>query len=97
MKKLLSGLVVVISYLGMAFCSIWAIVSFLIYLFKENKQFDWDSIWFLGLYIFLFVFSAISVAFYSAKEDLPIKTKGRFQERLEKIAKERENNKPIII
>lgn len=48
----------IISGIGIGVCKIWAIISFLIYLFKDTP-FNWDSIYYGITFIVVYFISSI--------------------------------------
>ena len=94
MKKFLSLLLVIISYIISVISSIWMIVEFVIYLVKD-KPFNWNSLYVfivsvIATILFQFIFFIITINGKSKTIDRTTTlTKSKFQQRLEDIAKQR--------
>jgi ABC-type tungstate transport system substrate-binding protein len=90
MKKLIFKLLTIISSIAFAVGSIWVIVSFLIYLVKDNP-FSWASLWFtisslIGCFLFLILDIIIQVKNKKKEPEATgttFKGKSKFQQRLE--------------
>ena len=95
MKKTI-GLTVltIMSYLGLIGGIVWAIVSFIIYLVKD-EPFHWGSLWLTGVslvaMIFFFIWMSVSQHKYKAKRksEAPQKAMSKFQQRLAEMEAKR--------
>lgn len=67
MKKLIFSVIAIVGYIGICVCSIWAIVSFIIYLVKDIP-FNWWSVWTFLICCFVTFCGFVLSAIYGAKE-----------------------------
>ncbi len=91
-----------LAYLGATVSCIWAMVEFILYLVKD-KPFNWWSIWSILICscaaIALFIIGAVmsTKTKYNVRKSAPITDaifkKSRFQDRLEEMERQRNNNK----
>lgn len=97
MKTLILLLTKVLSAIAASVNFIWIVVEFLIYLVKDDP-FNWNSVWLFITCIVLTIalWIIIAVMLYKHKEakreTKQVRTKSRWQERLEEAAKQRGYN-----
>lgn len=94
MKTIILILAGVLAYLGSTISIVWAIVEFVLYIAKD-KPFNWWSIWTLIICIVL-SFALFILGVYLEAKSYGLRPtyrgKGGFQNRLERMQKEREEN-----
>jgi uncharacterized membrane protein YbhN (UPF0104 family) len=98
MKILSLSIIALVSYLAACASCIWALVEFILYLVKD-RPFNWWSVWTIiicGVFALVMVVIYAVVAAKENKRDLKkfqTRRKSNFEERLEKMAEERNRDK----
>lgn len=93
MKVIISMALTILSYISIGICSIWTIVSFLIYLVKDIP-FNWWSLWSIIISIVVMTVSIILTVVFKTIHDNKIiahyqqnKPKSRWKLKLEEVIK----------
>jgi|SRR6188508_176488 len=93
MKVVISLIITILSYISIGICSIWSIVSFLIYLVKDIP-FNWWSLWSIIISIVVMIVSLVLTAVFKAvnhnkvyTQHIDNKPKSRWELRLEEAIK----------
>jgi len=92
MSRIITGILAILSYFGVAISFIWAIVEFILYLVKD-REFNWWSVYTIvicGISVIVFgILTAILKAKKTLKPPPPTRRpamKSHFQKRLEEMA-----------
>ncbi len=98
MKTVLSGVLMVLTSIGVAISGVWAIVEFILHLAKD-KPFDWMSVWFIIGGIVLTVAFWGAAVLFAVLADPRVDgimrhsmKRSKWQERMEKMQKKRNIN-----
>ena len=95
MKKSIYFYLMILAFFGSGLSFLWSAIEFLIYLFKDLK-FNWESVWsfiwcivLVFVFLFLDVVSTVDSVGTTTRQNIPPKKKSAFQERLDRMAKEK--------